>query len=330
MLNIDHLIDMYKIFNPSEGEHKLSRYVKKRLKRMGITHTTDKYGQVYRFNPGKPLVCAHMDSVSHKPVTWVKRQGDTILGSGNIGADDKNGIWIALNILSQNPDISFIFSCQEERGGVIDRLPLADLDSPYGLIFDRKGSRDIIGYNNDYCELDLEDDIARIGLGFGYKPATGVFSDCDTLSTYVPCVNLSCGYYNAHTEREFTVVSDLVRALKFGLALIKDMPKDTTYNISAGSKWEHWYRKYDQYYDEEKRCPNCWSLVHQKDYCPKCGIFVDDQGDYYEEEGDDRCQFCGEPYDSPNYCLECEEATDRKSTRLNSSHNSESRMPSSA
>lgn len=242
------LINIYCIHSPSKKEGLLSKYIQSLLDKAGIEYKVDKHHQIYNIKPNKPLICAHIDQVQQTICEYTVTHNDYIYGFNNhkqvgLGADDKNGVWILLKLLQKYPDLSFIFSAQEETGGKIYDL-CQDIDisnTPYALIFDRKGGGDIIGASNNYCCDDLEQAIATIGRGYGYKPAQGIYSDCDALSEYIPCVNLSCGYYNAHTDNEYTNINELINALEFGKALINDLPRQR-YELPEKTIYEHNYK----------------------------------------------------------------------------------------
>jgi hypothetical protein len=141
----------------------------------------------------------------------------------SLGADDKNGIWIALLLLKRGVNINFIFSHGEECGCVGIKQVVADTDiaqqiekAAYALVIDRRNKDDIIGYGNDYC-LALDDRLQKFAKdsGYGYTCAQGLCSDANHLSLLVETVNLSCGYYNAHSPSEYTNLSELVYCYNF-------------------------------------------------------------------------------------------------------------------
>lgn len=203
----------------------MSKLVRERLDSMGIEYNTTGL-QIHSIKPYKPLVCAHMDQVGSQPVRHLSIQNDMIWGDVQIGADDKNGIWICIRLLEMFPDIGFIFSTGEEAGCDIDDV-LEEYDEDildsvqYGLIFDRRGAGDIIGVGNDYCKPDLQDDITRIARPMKFFPNTGIWSDGDMLAYYdIPCVNISAAYYQAHTDAEFTDLKELVKVLLLGRRIL--------------------------------------------------------------------------------------------------------------
>lgn len=224
---LNQLFDLYKIHSPSGKEGKISIYIQEQLTLMGVPFEVDEDHQIYNIIPGTPLVSAHMDQVQFNGCTDVVEYKGNLYGMNNhvqagLGADDKNGCWIILQLLKSLSDkISFIFSSQEEHGGVINKIAI---DNTYAIVLDRKGNSDIIGTANSYCCTDLETEIAEIGKMCGYTPCSGVFSDADALSKNVGVVNLSVGYYNAHSNSEYTNIDDLLKALIFTKALIKKIP----------------------------------------------------------------------------------------------------------
>lgn len=239
--DLDVLHDMYRIYSPSYHEKELNRYLVSILEDLDIPHIVGDQGEVYDIRPNRPLVCAHLDQVGHQsPCVEVVQQGRILRGkngdeSAGLGADDKNGVWIILNLLKKHGEgISFLFSTQEECGGMTDVFmeslgrELTDT-IPYALVFDRKGGGDIIGVDNNYCMPDLEDEIAALGEQFGYRPSPGGKSDCNRIAEYVACVNLSCGYYSAHTDQEYTNIDELFNALRFGCHLVERLERDIPY-----------------------------------------------------------------------------------------------------
>jgi hypothetical protein len=250
------LEQLYTTHSPSHHEDRMAKLIIGKLDELKIKYKQDEHLQIYNIKPGLPLMVAHMDQVQRDPCEKVMIVKNQIYGFNKagkktgLGADDKNGIWIILKILEAKIPISFIFSACEEAGGKLQTLTSKiKLDkTPYGLIFDRRGNRDIIGSINSYCEEDLETAIQAIAPD--YKPTNGVFSDCDELSNRIPCVNLSCGYYNAHSADEYTNLTQLKRALSLAKELIKELPQEIgTFalpeKLPRGRWSDAWYDKYN-------------------------------------------------------------------------------------
>lgn len=259
---MDLLYRLYFIHSPSGGEQGMSKFIQKCLKKhLKITDFEVLGNQIYRIRPDTPLLVAHMDQVQKKQSEklFFNENREKVWSDQGIGADDKNGIWIILKLLEKFKDISFIFSDKEEVGGniitVLNKIDKPILDTiKYGIVFDRRNGTDILGELNSYCEKDLDSDIMELGKKFGYKPVMGLWSDCDTISDYLPCVNLSCGYYESHTEKEYTKISELKNAFNFGDSILSSLTKvykrlefnchDFYYTYKNGVKTARKYRNY--------------------------------------------------------------------------------------
>ena len=135
----------------------------------------------------------------------------------SLGADDKNGIFAILELLKMGYQFNFIFTIGEEVGciGIRELLNeeefVAEVESkPFALIIDRRNGRDIIGFGNEYCVgLDIRIEQFSETLGIKYTCAHGLCSDADHISDHIECVNLSCGYYEAHSAKEYTNLKEL-------------------------------------------------------------------------------------------------------------------------
>ena len=284
MTDFTLLKELYWIHSPSTYENGIQGYIRNYLNKYGIKFDIDNDNQTYSLsNQNKPLIVVHTDQVSFKPITQLFETKDKIYGNSNIGADDKNGIWILLQLLKDYPDLNFIFSNQEEIGGKIDNLLRKKQDTllniPYCLVFDRKGKGDIIGSENQYCSIDFENELSEIGKAYSYKSGRGVWSDCDNIRYYLNCVNLSCGYHEAHTKKEYTVKSELLNALEFAKAIIDNVTK------SFDLEWSN------QYYDDD----DIMSI------CPHCYANLEDVLEGNPEYGQ-YCLFC--QYETNNYILD--------------------------
>lgn len=308
-MNIKLLTKLYTTHSPSKREDAMVEVVANELDTLKIKYQTDVYNQIYRIIDGKPLLCAHLDQVQTLKCDKVMSIKNRIMGftsSGllsGLGADDKNGIFIILNLLAKFRDISFIFSTNEECGGYLHHLTeKINLSStPYALVFDRKGFEDIIGTANQYCCDDLEQSISILSGKLKYKPADGIFSDCDELSKHVPCVNLSAGYYTAHSKDEFTKPSEIFRAIQLGETLLENLPRknrpfelaeqfevaDTSYAYGYGEYWNHdtwddtdWKRRYNNY----KPAAPKTSFDPQPLKVDECELYIDSSGVYFFDE----------------------------------------------
>ena len=214
----------------TKSESETSSLVQQELKRMNIGYKTDMLGNIYKIDiPNSPLLSAHMDTVQRESdiekINKIKITTNKITGKGIIGADDKCGIYIILQLLKEF-NINFLFSVQEEVGGFGSSYFISNNDIshiPYGLILDRHGSSDIICTHNGYGTKELENDLLEIGQQFGFRPETGIWSDADNLSNQISCANISVGYYNEHTKKEYVNLDETRHTLSFIRSILMNL-----------------------------------------------------------------------------------------------------------
>ena len=146
-----------------------------------------------------------------------------------IGGDDRCGVFALVKIyLSAQVKPWLLFTCDEEVGGLgaqyfcqlhSQGLLPNELDALKFIVeIDRKGKNDAVYYDCD--NPDFEAYIA----GKGFTTALGSFSDISLIAPElgVAAVNLSSGYYNAHTLHEFINVKE-VHDKVFQLLLTKKL-----------------------------------------------------------------------------------------------------------
>ncbi len=308
--NLHVLEQMYYINSYSEHEHGLSGFVRYHLNTMGIDYQTDQYHQIYSIhNRNQPLFVAHLDQTGSEVLSKLTYKDGILSGDTNLGADDKNGVWISLELLRDNPDINFIFSTQEEIGGqissILEQNSRAIKSLPFGIVLDRKNGGDIIGVNNGYCSEEFEDEIHKHLKPYGFNPCMGIYSDADALSNYLNCVNISIGYYNGHQDDEYTDVSELVKTLQACKYLLKSSlmaqkfevlfqirdTRDLSYKESFENDYGYDYSDYLDYQDsgyDDYICPDCkddltvLSKINDIELmeCRSCGYRSDGSGDF--------------------------------------------------
>lgn len=197
------------------------------------------------------LLTAHMDTVHKETCRKIQEKhekGKTILSSPQgIGGDDRCGIYMILAILCETKYRPSILFCEDEEiGGVgSDKFTKTAsafelIDCKYFIELDRKGDNDAVYYdcgNEDFQEY-IEETI-------GYKEAWGSFSDISHLSpaTDVASVNLSCGYYNAHTLQEYVVFEEMENTKEKVKVLLADIG-----NVDKFDYQEVKYSRYENYF----------------------------------------------------------------------------------
>ena len=294
-MQITELVDLYKIHSESGNEKQMCDFIESKLIEMGLKY--NRSGNIlFYFKPKTVLLSCHIDQVQTKPAKDILIKGNKISATNGLGADDKNGIFIVLNLLKDfGNSVSFLFSDQEESGGNIDQLLWNNYEiierMKYALVFDRQGSGDIIGTQNDYCVDEFEDDVEFFGKEYGYKKAYGLWSDSDAISEYISCVNLSVGYYMPHTEKEYTLISDVIRCYCFALDILYNITKQ--YGVPDKDCFsKHW--TFGDSVDIPPNCPHCGAELNtgcvEYLHCLWCGFDLDD--DPWEDYS--QCKDCGE------------------------------------
>lgn len=247
----DRLIEMYKLRSYTGYEDPMRQHIMTTLNELNIPYVLYN-GNIIGLNHNKaPLLSSHMDMVNtnyyiqnpNSQLTLTEKIDTNynirmynFKDQTSLGADDKNGIWIILELLREGKDINFIFSHGEEGGcvginQVISNSVIAkDIENKttYCLVLDRSNSGDIIGYDNDYC-VALDDKLESFAKEnkFKYTTAHGLCSDANSLSKLIECVNLSVGYYQAHTSTEFTNLKELLNAKDFVNLILKNFKYET-------------------------------------------------------------------------------------------------------
>lgn len=250
------LLDLYKISSPSRKEKEMIRFITRKLEEMSVPYEVDRHGNIYATKGNAetyPCVVAHTDEVHPKRAKGyevVNFRDAIILGFNmqkkqfvGIGADDKNGIWICLKCLKEYEYMKCAFFMGEEEGCIgSNRANMAFFDDcRYVLQCDRKGNDDFITSISG-MELCSKDFVKDINLpAHGYKINHGLQTDVAILKQRgleVSCVNISCGYYNPHTNEEYTKIADLNKCHQ----LVKHIIETCT------DRYEHHYEPYRRWF----------------------------------------------------------------------------------
>ena len=174
-----------------------------------------------------------------------------------LGADDKNGVWVCLKCLMKYENIKVAFFTGEEVGCIGSSKANMDFfkDVRFVIQCDRRGSNDLIA---SICSTEIasKEFIEATGHeAFGYHLEEGMMTDVLTLKEnglQVSAVNMSCGYYDPHSDHEFTVKRDLLNCLSFVEHIIKNCtetyPHEYDYKMGGFYGFDDYF--YDEYYDE--------------------------------------------------------------------------------
>ena len=237
------------------AEHQLLRYLVKYLKSVDYTvhYTIDVAGNLY-ITKGVaevyPCVCAHTDSVQEHTdieiheVTYkniLRLIGKHSEGGAQcgIGADDKAGVFVCMELLRQMPVLKVALFAGEEFGciGSQNSDPEFFKNVGYVIEFDCPGSADVTHYCNGVQLFDEQGDFYGIvkpvlteAMGREPKLWRHPYTDVWPIKRFHPisCINLATGYYKYHTQFEYVIVDDVLNAVKMGKSCIEALG-ETTY-----------------------------------------------------------------------------------------------------
>lgn len=246
-LNFDLLKSLYCIHALSGNEKRIRRFIKRWISNNvpDAEVSQDTYGNLY-VTRGKsdtyPCLCAHLDQVQHiHPKDFICIESDDVIFGYSpklrkqcgLGGDDKNGLFIALTCLADYDVLKCAFFVGEEVGCVGSSVADMDFftDCRFCAQIDRRGNSDLV--TNISSMLCSDEFLAAADpQSWGYAPCHGLMTDVDTLrgnGLTVSCVNMSCGYYEPHTDEEFTSKPDVQKCYNFVCHLIEDCTGVYTY-----------------------------------------------------------------------------------------------------
>lgn len=282
-MNTDLLFQLYAIHSPSGGEKKMRKFIKRYIyKNCGDCKVEqDKSGNLLvtkGVSETYPCLASHIDQVqkNHSKDFTCVVVGDQVIGwscksqsQQGLGADDKNGIFVCLECLRMYDVMKCAFFVGEEVGCVGSNA--VDLgffkDCRFIVEPDRMNGHDLITsmFVGGVCS---EDFIKAIGAdAYGYKEAEGSITDVGELverGVGISCLNLSCGYYGAHTDHEITVLSELRNCLDFVCHIVETCTDVYTYEYV--DRWATYYGGY-----------------HYGRGLSRSGTYLDDEEEYYND-----------------------------------------------
>jgi hypothetical protein len=235
----------------------------------------DQFGNMYKMiGESDVMFTSHLDTAtSQECVVNHVIEGDIIKTDGNsiLGADDKAGVVIMLNMIENNIPGLYYFFLGEEVGCIgskalssylkneENRVGIYDLKKV--ISFDRRSTSSVITYQggmrccSETFAKSLSEELNKYESTFKYSPdPTGVYTDsAQFVNIYPECTNVSVGYYKEHTKEENQDIDHLIKLSKAVLSVDwnslpseRDMTK-VDYRYSGG--WGSYYDNDDDYFD---------------------------------------------------------------------------------
>lgn len=231
-LRLKNLKDVMSVQTASYNVKLMNKYIKDFVKGVPDCTIYKNQGNLY-VTRGEadlyPCVVAHTDTVHdiHKEFT-IQRHKDVLYAINEkiervgIGGDDKVGVFIALEILRTTPICKVAFFRDEEMGCVGSRLADMTFFEDVSLVLqcDRQGYSDFVNniFWSDMFGEDFSQAVAPLLDKYDRVESDGGMTDVWQLTENgleVACANMSCGYYDPHTNNEFIVISQVFRTLDF-------------------------------------------------------------------------------------------------------------------
>jgi hypothetical protein len=255
-LEVSELYETMQVPSCSRYEFRMAAYVIMWARRNGIDYTFDKKGNVYltkgTLAEGEfyPCVTAHMDTVQDKAKPYAlagaelplrtrrvksttsdEVRHEIFIDGQGIGADDKLGVYISLQLMKKFDKIKAVFFVEEEIGMMGSKELVKEWfdDVAYVIGWDSpdiiRGAWNCSGtqlFSKDFYEKHLKDIIKDWGFkgsDLHREPFTDVIQIRE--KTGITCMNFGNGGYNAHCSTEYLVIEHVDHAVGMGEDIIK-------------------------------------------------------------------------------------------------------------
>jgi len=239
---LDLLNEILAVPTCSRQEDKMIEFLVEHVRQRGASRCgeiiTDELNNVF-IRKGRadyfPCVAAHIDTVQPlRPVQIVQQNGilfgvDELGQRCGIGADDKAGVYICLELLERFDNIAVALFAAEEIGCMgakhapaawfDDVSYVAEFDCPgRGLVSYTSGGERLFANDGEFIQTAAPVLQAHGLTRFQRHPFTDVMALRRRFD--FSCLNLSCGFHNWHRWDEFLVVEEVEAAVNAGEALI--------------------------------------------------------------------------------------------------------------
>ena len=269
---LPRLVDICK-----KTQEELKKQLETELTNLGyVAHNCD--GFLFAKGTVPVLLVAHMDTVHFTPVKTILEyemlNGTHHLTSPQgIGGDDRCGIYMIMEIVKELK-CSVLFTEDEECGCIgAKKLEKYNMDSykkdmNFIIEFDRKGHNDAVYYGCNNKEF--EKFINTVGE---FRTAIGSCSDISYVAPFLglAAVNLSCGYYKAHSKSEYIVIEEMLENIERAKKIIVQASEIKTYE--CGNKFEYVEKSYVSPRWTGRASYNGWEEDYYPSNANKSGLY---------------------------------------------------------
>lgn len=210
-------------------------------------------GVIYHKGTVPILLTAHMDTVHKELCADIQYINGTVTSPQGIGGDDRCGIYIIEKILEAGIDCSVLL-CEDEEVGSVGAYKFIETPEAEALIgtfkfiieLDRMNSNDAVFYEGNNKEFE------QFVTKEFFKKNWGSWSDICVLAPFFDCaaVNLSCGYYKAHTTSEYVRLPEVYKVISEVKKLIARAEGVEAFKWVAKPKANYGLYNYDDYYSD--------------------------------------------------------------------------------
>ena len=319
---IRDLCNLVSIQSESYKTSRMMKHISKVVQSIpGCTTAVDDYGNFYvtkGVGPYKCMVC-HTDTVHDivkAKIIPLQVKGNIIAVNGSTmtqcgtGGDDKVGIAITLALLQEQTNMKAVFFLDEEVGCVGSSAMNVDFfsDCLYVLQCDRRGSHDFVNKisGTKLYSKGFSSAINHILQKYHRVETSGGMTDVLEIAykTKLSVANMSCGYYNPHSDNEYINIHDVIQTYK----LCKDIFTyiNEQYNVSKKRESYSWhvpnhyfsgyghgfkthdYSDYDLTEQEQAIAKVCGSGCGMyQGYCSDCMMTVDEMTEFYYQDNEE-------------------------------------------
>lgn len=238
------------------SQSELKKYLTIKLKEQYEPIVND--GFIYAQGKFPVLLVAHMDTVHKDKVRKIIYKDGKVSSPQGIGGDDRCGIYMILKIIEKY-HCSVLFTEDEEVSGIgaskFTNSKLSDeLVGQFNFIveLDRANSHDAVFYDCDNQEFE------EFVTKEYFETAIGSFSDISYVAPKLKtaAVNLSCGYYKAHTTSEYIMWNEMIENINQVMKMFERMDEKKYEYVESVYSYNYYdryygYSSYDEYYDLE-------------------------------------------------------------------------------
>ena len=241
-------------------QQEVKGYMHSYLVECGYSPTSED-GFLYAKGDVPVLLVAHMDTVHKEQCKEINNNNGKLSSPQGVGGDDRCGVFIIMNIVKELH--CSVLLCEDEEKGCIGAKKfvktdyIKNLGVNYMIEFDRKGNNDAVFY---HC--GNEDFINFVEDATNFKFANGSVSDISILmpEANLSAVNLSCGYYNAHTPNEHVIYDEMIDTIEAAKTLIKEKCDKPFVYVRKTYTYPNTYTNFNNYHT------NSYSTINDNYY----------------------------------------------------------------